>query len=145
MIVFRVKETATGRKGGSSREIYESIKELAQADQESFWIIGYNVKFTEIFRKCLFLGGISHAYIDNKIIFNRLLLRCADSWAAVHNHPSGDSSPSSHDIALTRNLVEASGIIGLKMLDHIIIGDKGYFSFADHGGYGLPQKYVFED
>lgn len=131
MVTFRVKETATGKRVKCSRDIYESMKELARADQESFWVLGYNARGKEIFRKCLFVGGMSDAHVDSKIVFNRLLVSGASCWAAVHNHPGGYPYPSPEDNALTGKLRHGSETLGLKMADHIIVGDDEYYSFAD--------------
>lgn len=132
MITLRVKETATGRQVKGSRDVYESIKEIAQADQETFWIIGYNSAHKEIFRKCLFVGCTSHHCIEPRIIFNRLLLCGASSWVGVHNHPSGSADPSEDDIAITKRLRNASRILAIDMLDHLIICDDSYYSFCDN-------------
>jgi len=132
MITLRVKETATGGQINSPRDVYESIKEIGQADQETFWVIGYNEIHKEVFRKCLFMGGINHTTVDPKIVFKRLLLYGASSWIALHNHPSGKAYPSTDDLVITENLRKGSEILGLKMLDHLIIGDNTFYSFAEH-------------
>lgn len=132
MVTLRVKEAVTGRQINCSRDVYESIKEIGQADQETFWVIGYNHINKEIFRKCLFMGGINHTTIDLRIIFKRLLLCGASSWIALHNHPSGERYPSIDDFVITKKLRKGSEILGLKMLDHLIIGDNTFYSFAEH-------------
>lgn len=136
MITLCVKESATGRQIRGSRDVYESIKEIAKADQETFWVIGYNGNNKEILRKCLFMGSIEIALIDPRIIFNRLLLKGAVSWIAVHNHPSGEIRPSHNDLIITKQLREESAVLGLTMLDHLIIGDGGYYSFVDNSWAG---------
>ncbi len=129
MITLQVKESATGKAFSCGREIYEAIKSIADADQETFWVIGLNFKNKEIFRKCLFMGGVSHTDVDPKIVFNRLLKHGAAAWIAVHNHPAGDPFPSPADYAITDRLREGSKILGLELIDHIIVGDGCYFSF----------------
>ncbi len=78
-------------------------------------------------------GGISFCPIDPAIIFREGALRNAVSVILIHNHPSGDPHPSRDDISLTYRIVEAGEMIGIKVLDHIIIGDGRWISFKDSG------------
>jgi len=118
------------------------MKELKKADQESFWVLGYNKKYQEILRKCVFLGGLDGVSIYPRIVFKRLLNAGALSWAAIHNHPSGGEEPSRADFAFTSTLKSASELLGLHLLDVIIIGEY-YFSFHDNGL--LHQKEALSD
>ena len=93
---------------------------------------------------CLLLDGknriinqfkISEGSLSSSIVHPREALRPAIREAAasiifIHNHPTGDPTPSSDDIAITKRLVESSKIVGIKVLDHIIIGDNKHFSFS---------------
>lgn len=132
MVTFRVKERATGKPIKQPQDVYESIKDLAMADQESFWALGFNDEKKEIFRRCLFIGAINKSCVDPAIIFNRLLAARVSYWIAVHNHPSGSLYPSAGDNTVTRALRSGSEILGLGMIDHLIVGDGGYYSFADN-------------
>lgn len=144
MMTFHVKERATGKKIRRSRDLYETLKELGLADQESFWLIGCNAGMREIFRKCLFIGGTNNTVVDSTIIFNQLLLHAVTSWAIVHNHPSGVTHPSEQDLTVTEKLRQASKVLNIPMFDHIIITDEGYYSFADNHwtGSGKPTRLV---
>ena len=62
-----------------------------------------------------------------------LILMNAAGFICAHNHPSGDQTPSSEDQQLTTRLKQAADIIGIRMLDHVIIGESGHYSFADNG------------
>ena len=131
-VIFYVKErTVVGAKRGSPKEVYKSFKPLADADQESFWIVCYNRINRELCRKCLFLGGVNEATVDLKIVFKRILMSGASGWIAIHNHPTGSLYPSEEDIFLTNSLREASKLLNLDFLDHIIIPEDGYFSFME--------------
>jgi DNA repair protein RadC len=79
------------------------------------------------------VGGITSMTVDLRIIFRRALEERAVSIIVAHNHPSGSLRPSKADEMLTSKLNQASKIMDIKLLDHLIIGDKGYFSFADEG------------
>ncbi len=77
-------------------------------------------------------GSTNHANPVIREIFHKALENFASSIICVHNHPSGDPEPSLEDKSFTDSLVEAGKILNIKVLDHIIIGDNKYFSFADH-------------
>ena len=78
-------------------------------------------------------GGITSTTVDLRIIFKKALEHEAVSIIVAHNHPSGSLRPSKADEVLTQKLNQASKIMDIKLLDHIILSDKGYFSFADEG------------
>jgi DNA repair protein RadC len=78
-------------------------------------------------------GGITSTTVDIRLIFKRTLEEGAVSIVIFHNHPSGSLRPSKADEQLTSKLAQASKIMDIKLLDHVIVGDNGYFSFADEG------------
>ncbi len=78
-------------------------------------------------------GGITSTTVDPRLIFKRALETEAVSIIVFHNHPSGSLRPSKADEVLTQKLSQASKTMDIKLLDHIIVGDNGYFSFADEG------------
>ncbi len=79
------------------------------------------------------IGGIETTIIDIKVIFTGALLAKASAIIVCHNHPSGDLRPSPQDDSITRRIAEAGEILSIKLLDHIIITEDGYFSYADEG------------
>lgn len=128
--VFYVKETSLSPEYICNPwNIYYRMKDLAKADQETFWVIGYNNQLQEIYNECLFIGGISKCDVDNKILFKRLLMAGASRFIIVHNHPGGKCKPSEYDKRLTDKIKEGSEILDLELLDHIIIADDNYYSF----------------
>ncbi|MFQ5456676.1 MAG: DNA repair protein RadC [Nitrospirota bacterium] len=78
-------------------------------------------------------GTLSYSVVHPREAFNPAIRDSASSVIFLHNHPSGDPSPSPEDVEVTKRLVSAGNIIGIKVLDHIIIGDGRYMSFADSG------------
>ena len=78
-------------------------------------------------------GGISGSYLDPSNIFKRALLANARSIIMVHNHPSGDTSPSDIDFDITRRVRDAGRKIGIELLDHVIVSHKGYTSMKEGG------------
>ena len=78
-------------------------------------------------------GGLSGTVADPKVIFQTALKANASSIILVHNHPSGNLQPSQNDINLTKNIVKAGKLLELQAIDHLIVSDDSYFSFADEG------------
>ena len=78
-------------------------------------------------------GGVSGTVVDPKIIFKIAVEHLASSIILCHNHPSGNLKPSDADISLTKKIKEAGALLEIPILDHLIISDTGYFSFADEG------------
>lgn len=78
-------------------------------------------------------GSLNSSIVHPREVFKRAILLNASTIMLVHNHPSGEPEPSHEDIMLTNRLVEAGNLLGVKILDHIIIGDDVYFSFKEDG------------
>ena len=78
-------------------------------------------------------GSLTVSIVHPREVFNLAVRESAAAVIFVHNHPSGDPHPSEEDHALTRRLIEAGEILGIRVLDHIVIGDGRYVSFADEG------------
>ena len=129
---FYVRETVSDTKVATPQKVYEELSSLKDADQESFWILGLNVKNMLMFKECVSLGGTDTTIVDPRIIFKRLLVKGVDSFILVHNHPSGNSKPSNEDIQLTNRIKDGAEILGMRLLDHMIIGEN-YFSFREQG------------
>lgn len=79
------------------------------------------------------VGGVSGCVVDPKMIFQAALLANASKVVLSHNHPSGNTTPSREDIALTQKIKDAAGLLDMQLLDHIILTAEGYLSFADEG------------
>lgn len=109
-------------------------------EQESFWVILLNRKNFPKGRHMVTIGTATAALAHPREVFRAAIVGSAASIVCVHNHPSGDPSPSSADIQLTRQLREAATAIDIPLLDHVIIGDiscdpmkKGFYSFREAG------------
>ena len=100
--------------------------------QEYFYCIYVDTKGKYIDKKCLFVGTINSSVVHPREIFKEAYLLSANAIICVHNHPSGDVTPSKEDILTTKKIKEISIIHGIKLLDHIIIGNDCYFSFYDN-------------
>ena len=102
-------------------------------NHEEFWIIILNRANYVLRKDQISRGGISGTVADPKLIFKSALDHGGSSIILAHNHPSGNLQPSQADITLTRTLKEAGQFLEIPVLDHIIVSDNSYFSFADEG------------
>src|SRR5688572_2544541 len=131
----RVTENATQKKQiASSMDAYDLIhSRMRDLMHEEFWILLLDRRSKVISIEEIHVGGMSAMVVDPKIIFQKALERKASSLILAHNHPSGSPSPSMEDIRLTEKVKMAGNFIDIKVLDHIIIGEGAYYSFADDG------------
>ncbi|MBN2348608.1 MAG: DNA repair protein RadC [Bacteroidales bacterium] len=104
---------------------------LADLPYEEFWILLLNRANKIIERYKISQGGVSGTVIDIKMILKNAVENLASSIILCHNHPSGNLMPSEADKSITKKLKEASELMDIKLLDHIIIGNNAYFSFID--------------
>lgn len=116
----------------TSKDVYEhfhgAIGDLAY---EEFWILLLDRANKVIGRYKISQGGVSGTVADPKIIFKHAVEQLASSIVLCHNHPSGNLKPSEADIKLTKKLKEAGKHLDIPILDHIIVTEAGYYSFAD--------------
>jgi DNA repair protein RadC len=118
----------------SSRDVYEIMKpHLLDLPHEEFWVVLLTRSNTVIRTLQISSGGVSGTVADPKIIFKQALDYIASAIILVHNHPSGNLSPSQADKDLTRKLREAGAWLETPVLDHVIFANRHYFSFADEG------------
>lgn len=117
-----------------SRDAYDEIKpHLLDKPHEEFWLLLLN-RANEVLRPVqVSAGGVSGTVADPKIIFKQALEYLASAMILVHNHPSGNLTPSQADKDLTRKLKDAGRLLDIPVLDHLIFTDKSYLSFADEG------------
>lgn len=115
-----------------SKDIFDYIyPELADLKHEEFFVIYLNRSNRVISHKNISSGGVAGTVADSKIILKHAVELLASSIVAVHNHPSGNIQPSAEDKKLTATLKDAAKLFDITLLDHLIIGDRRYFSFAD--------------
>lgn len=106
---------------------------LADHHTEEFWILLLNRANMVLGEKLISSGGMTGTVADGKEIFRTALEHKTVSIILCHNHPSGNCKPSDADVKLTRRLKQAGESIEIQVLDHIIVSDSGYYSFADEG------------
>ena len=118
----------------SSETVYKLFHPLmGDLEHEEFWLLMLNRANRVLGRYKVSQGGLSGTVIDNRIILKKALDNLASSIIVCHNHPSGNKQPSDADLKITEKLKKAAEMLEIKLLDHVIIADKSYFSFADEG------------
>jgi DNA repair protein RadC len=127
-------ESETPEIIGSSRDGYNVIKRyLIDLSHEEFWVLMINQANKLISTELISKGGINQTVADTKTIFGAALRASAVSIMLAHNHPSGTLKPSHQDIELTKRIAAAGKLLDIKVLDHLIVTDNGFYSFADEG------------
>ncbi len=127
-------EPSLRKKVASSLDVYQQFSGLlGDLNHEEFWILMLNRANVILDKRLISRGGISGTVADPKLIFAEALSFSASAIVLVHNHPSGNLSPSQADIELTRKLQKGGEFLTLPILDHLIVTANGYYSFADEG------------
>lgn len=118
----------------TSRDSFDYIySEVADLSHEEFYVLYLNRANKVLTHKQISTGGVSGTVVETKMVLKHGIETLASSMVAVHNHPSGNIKPSQPDIELTKRLKEAAKLIDIILIDHLIIGEKKYYSFADEG------------
>jgi DNA repair protein RadC len=121
----------------SSKEVFDYLyHSLRDSKREKFKVLFLDAKNQILDEKTVFEGTVDSSAVYPREIIKEALWRAASSLIFVHNHPSGDPTPSESDKEITTELVFAANVVQIKVLDHLIIGNNRYFSFADSGLLG---------
>ncbi|MDD2401349.1 MAG: DNA repair protein RadC [Clostridia bacterium] len=107
--------------------------EMSYLDREHFKVINLNTKNQVIMIDEVSVGSLNASLVHPREVFKLPIKRSAASLILAHNHPSGDTRPSKEDVAITERLCEAGNILGVKILDHIILGQNSYLSMKEKG------------
>ena len=115
-----------------SRDTYNVLSPyLSDLNTEEFWAIYLNQNNRVIGKSRLSSGGINQSVVDVRILFKSALDHLSTAIVIAHNHPSGNLKPSAEDLKITRQIADAGKILNIQLLDHLIISQNSYFSFAD--------------
>lgn len=126
-------EDRTIRSPEDAMAIAKNVLGLNNKTQEHFVVLALNTKNQVIGVHTVHIGTINASIVHPRDIYQRLLLNNATSYIALHNHPSGDPSPSPEDIEVTKRLVKVGELLGIDCLDHIIIGHIRCLSLKEKG------------
>ena len=130
----KLEEVVTKRSISTSDDAFEYYQPLlGDLKHEEFHVLFLTRANTFIDSVCISSGGTVGTVMDIKILMRHALDKLAQSVIVAHNHPSGNNQPSTQDKQITRKIKDACALFEIALLDHIIIADKSYFSFADAG------------
>jgi DNA repair protein RadC len=132
IIAERVMETSC-RLNDSTDVADLLMKEMMYEDREFFMALYLNTRMKVESKSIISIGGLDMALVHPREVFAPAVRRGAAAVIVAHNHPSGDPEPSEEDILLTNRLLESSRILGIRLVDHVIIGSGRYTSFRDAG------------
>lgn len=117
----------------TSRDIADAFDFLTHADREQFWVTALNGKNRITGTHQVSVGTLTASLVHPREVLKVLILSSAAACILIHNHPSGDPTPSAEDMAITQRLSEVGALVGIRILDHVILGDGRYVSFGDEG------------
>ena len=130
----REEDTVDLKKVTSSKAVYEIMQPLiGELPHEEFWVLYLNNSNKVIYKSQLSKGGITGTIVDVRLAFKLALEHNATGMILVHNHPSGALQASEPDRQITKQMQQAGQSLSVNILDHVIVTEKAYLSFADEG------------
>ena len=117
----------------AAHELIQMVLDLNSSAVEKFGIITLNTKHAIAGIHIISIGTLNSSIVHPRDIFTAAVLNNASGIVLFHNHPSGDPEPSREDIETTQRLISAGEIMGIKVLDHVIVGENRYCSFKERG------------
>jgi len=125
----RVKEDSPQYLG--SETVYSLLaKEMRSLDREHFIVLHLDLKNRLLARETISIGSLNETIVHPREVFKAAVINGSAALLLAHNHPSGNPLPSNNDINVTARLEAAGEILGIRIYDHLIFGDRGYYSFA---------------
>jgi len=124
---------STGTRYTAPQQVYQAFSFLMAETKELFICLHLDGKNRIICMDLVSIGSLNQSIVHPREVFKTACLSNAAALILIHQHPTGDPTPSSEDISITRRLKEAGEIMGIKVLDHIIVGDGEYLSFVERG------------
>lgn len=118
----------------TARDLYNHFHpKLADQPVEEFWVMLLNNACRVIDSRCVATGGITEVAVDVRLVLRESILGRATAIALCHNHPSGNVRPSRQDDQLTDRLRQACDLMNIRLMDHIVLTDGRFYSYADEG------------
>jgi len=128
------KKFPKNEKFSNSSQIAKHMLDVCDLDREALWCLHLDTRLNLIDREMVSLGTVSGSIAHPREIFRRAIINGSSAIILVHNHPSGDVSPSIEDHAITQTIKKAGQLLQIELLDHVIICPTGnFYSFADEG------------
>jgi DNA repair protein RadC len=118
----------------SSKRAYSCfLSQMQDLPHEEFWVLLLNRANIPLALKMVGSGGVSSTLVDVKIVLKLAIEHLASAVIIAHNHPSGNLTPSEADLKLTKKIKAGCDAVDIPLIDHLIVTDKGYYSFCDEG------------
>ncbi len=131
---YTTKPAIRGLPFTSPNQIFDAFHlRLRDAKREHFVVVNLDARHRVMSERMISVGSLTSSIVHPREVFRPALREAAAAVVLVHNHPSGDPTPSDEDVAITRRLLRASELIGIRILDHVIVGDGQYASFKEQG------------
>jgi DNA repair protein RadC len=131
----RLKTAGFSRKIQSAEDVYHYFaNRLAEKKKEYFYALCLDTKHRIIHEELVSVGILDASLIHPREVFNPAIKVCSHEIILVHNHPSGEAEASENDKEVTKLLMDAGRLLGIEVLDHIIVGKKGFVSLKEKGG-----------
>ena len=134
--VYKSKEDITNVKIGGSRDVNEYIRSVYPVSieiREAMVVLLLNNSNRTLGYSIASIGGLTGTLVDVRLVLRDALLTQATGLILIHNHPSGTLKPSQSDINITTKVKKAAELMDIKLLDHLILTEEAYYSFADEG------------
>jgi len=112
-------------------QVHELCKDIRGAKREHFVGFYLNSRHQVLRREMISIGSLNASIVHPREVFRSAIILCAASLVLAHNHPSGDTTPSEEDLAITRRLHETGRLLGIELVDHVVVSDGGYTSFRE--------------
>ena len=128
-----IRETEKVNANSPQAIAREFKKDFDSLDREHFKIIHLNTKNDITGIETISIGSLNSSIVHPREVFKSAIIQSSASIICLHNHPSGDTKPSNADIEVTQRLIKAGDILGIKVLDHLIIGEDKYLSMKEEG------------
>lgn len=116
----------------SSLKAATIFEKSVSKEVEEFWVAALNPQLVLIEKQLLFRGTVDQCPVYPRDLLRFICLKNATSFIVCHNHPSGDARPSGSDLRITKKIFRLSQLVEIPLQDHIILGNQGFYSFADH-------------
>jgi DNA repair protein RadC len=114
-------------------DVMDRCRGYIQARKEHFLVLHLNTRHLVLREELVSIGSLSASIVHPREVFREAITACAASLILVHNHPSGDPSPSEDDLQMTQRLLAVGELVGIPVIDHVILARRGYYSFREAG------------
>lgn len=113
-------------------KVLELVGELRSAQREHIVCLYLNTRLQLLIKETVAIGSVNQSAVTAKDIFSVIKYHPVSFLILIHNHPSGDPTPSAEDMNFTQRISEAGRILGIEVLDHVIVAERGHYSFKEH-------------